>query len=177
VEAGSLKELNDQWKSTVVKDCDVYLEVKKGGNTMQSGIIREAQIKKVKQSLSITDGEIFMCRLSNDQVSSLHGDEDTSICILSHIPNETMDLLVAYLQSLGAEVDEEFPLIQDDIAQLLIQFYNCEIIEIDQVETAVQIHSLELNEHWDTWTGYYVEINEIPLFKRDGLYEAIQSLG
>lgn len=144
---------------------------------MQSRIIREAQINKVKQSLTITDGEVYICRLSNDQVSSLHGDEDTSIYILSHIPNDNMDLLVAYLQSLGAEVDEEFPLIQDDIAQLLTQFYNCEIIEMEQHEINVQIHSLELNEHWDTWTGYYVEINEMTLFKRDGLYEAIQSLG
>lgn len=144
---------------------------------MQSRIIREAQINKVKQSLTITDGEVYICRLSNDQVSSLHGDEDTSIYILSHIPNDNMDLLVAYLQSLGAEVDEEFPLIQDDIAQLLTQFYNCEIIEMEQHEINVQIHSLELNEHWDTWTGYYVEINEMTLFKRDGLYEAIQSFG
>lgn len=144
---------------------------------MQSRATRDAQIKNVKQSLSITDGEVYMCQISNDQVSSLLGDKDTSICIQSHIPNETMDLLVAYLQSMGAEVDEEFPLIQDDIAQLLTQFYDCEIVEMEQYETETQIHSLELNEHWDTWTGYYDKINEIKLFNRGGLYEAIQSLG
>lgn len=142
---------------------------------MQLVNIRETQIKRVKQSLTITDGEKHFCRLMNDQTSCLHGEEDTSIYIYSHIPNDTMELLVAYLQSFEPE-DEEYPLIQDDIAELLTKFYDCEIVDIKDNEAPVEIHSIELNEHWNTWTGYFHEINEISFLKRNGLYEYTQNL-
>lgn len=142
---------------------------------MQLINIREIQINRVKQSLTITDGEKHFCRLMNDQTSCLHGEKDTSIYIYSLIPNDTMELLVAYLQSFEPE-DEGYPLIQDDIAELLTQFYDCEIIEMKEIEAIVQIHSIELNEHWDTWTGYFQEINKISFFKRKGLYEYSKNL-
>jgi hypothetical protein len=141
---------------------------------MQSINIRDERIKNVKQSLSITDGEVHLYRIFHDAVSSLNGEKDTSVYIHSHIPEDTMNLLVAHLLFIGAEVDESFPLIQDDIAELLIQFYDCKVVE-EQAANA-PMHSLELSELWNNWAGYHEEINEMDLFKREGLPEAIHSM-
>ncbi|MFB8378099.1 hypothetical protein [Paenibacillus taichungensis] len=141
---------------------------------MQSTIIRDAHIKKVQQSLSITDGDIRIYRIYHDGVSSLDGDKDTSLYIYSHIPKDTMHLLVAHILFLGAEVDESFPLIQDDIAELLIQFYDCKVVE--EHAANAPMHALELSDLWNNWAGYHEEINEMDLFKREGLLEAIRGM-
>lgn len=132
-------------------------------------MIRESIIEKVKQLESIVGEKYYTYKLSHT-----YDEEPKPIYIKAKIEPNTMDLLIAYIQFEGSDIDQEYGLGQEEVAPLLVKYFGCEIVS----ERKRGVRKIDLYENWEIWCGVADKVMEIELFKsnRDAIVNDLKSV-
>lgn len=128
---------------------------------MINSIASKTDIKSDKQYV------YYLCHTYNHDVNK-------KVWVKAPYDQETFDILCAYIQFECAEIKESCSMSEEDILNVLEQYYDCTgsfSISRNEKKKAVEV---DLYENWEYYCGEAVRIQKIESLKREGLTEQLK---
>ena len=98
----------------------------------------------------------------------------TPVYLESKVQFHTMEVLVAYLQFECSDIEESFDLGQENLANILVKFFDGKIVTADLLSKSS--YEIDLYLNWEEWCSMASIIQEMELFERDGLKDYLREL-
>lgn len=128
---------------------------------------RETIINQVKNLESIIGDKFYTYKFTHT-----YDIKPSPIYFKSKLAPNTMDLLIAFIQFEGSDIDQEYGLGQEEVVPLLVKYYDGESAEPKKRG----VTEINLYDNWEIWAGVSDKVMGIELFKREGLIEDLKKI-
>jgi hypothetical protein len=102
-------------------------------------------------------------------------DRKNNVLIKSTIEPETMELLIYTFQDIAFDVDDSKDLGQRDVARILAELFDTQIISTDGIKK-ITAYNIDLYDNWECWTGVGGEILAIKKLKNEKVKDLIEEI-
>lgn len=128
---------------------------------------REDQLKKVNRMKSLYADQDYYYVLQD-----IHEIDPTPYLVKTKIDPDAMELLIAYIQAKGDEIQHGYTVVKVEMVELLVKHFGAELSNQHDADWRI----IEFYFNWEKWCGKFAEINRIKHFQNAALVADLKAL-